>query len=259
MSDHPITFRFDAQKAAQAANKLLRLTGGERNYMELVKLIYLADRKALLQLEVPITGDRFVALPHGPALNHILELIQWGPVDERDAPWFAAVSPPFGYNLKALPACREDELSDAEDQMLKEVFQEFGKLNWQELSRFSRTLPEWVRPAGERTPIAPEQILLLEGKTREEIERIRSEVAAYERLDQESDSYRSETGLPAGAPYPGSLQPVGPLKDFLHDQELNYLNLALAQADGDKEKAAQLLGISVATLYRKLGGEEVEA
>jgi len=259
MSDHPITFRFDVQKAAQAANKLLRLTGGERNYMELVKLLYLADRRALLQFELPITGDCFTALPHGPALSHILELIRWGPVDEKDAPWFAAVSPLFGYTLKALPGCEEDELSDAEGRILAEVFEEFGRLNWKDLSRMTRALPEWVNPAGEQTPISAEQILLVEGRSREEIERIRSEAAAYERLDQESESYRNETGLAARPSCSGPPQPLGPLKDFLHDQELNYLNFALAQTDGDKEKAAQLLGISVATLYRKLGGEEVEA
>ena len=57
-------------------------------------------------------------------------------------------------------------------------------------------------------------------------------------------------------------QPVKPtsqnlqqLKDFLHDQEVAYLNRILAQTGGDKEKTAQLLGISIATLYRKLAGE----
>lgn len=53
-------------------------------------------------------------------------------------------------------------------------------------------------------------------------------------------------------------QPLGALKDFLRDQELTYLNRALAQTGGDKEKAAELLGISLATLYRKLSeGEEL--
>src|SRR5262249_19043204 len=40
------------------------------------------------------------------------------------------------------------------------------------------------------------------------------------------------------------------LKDFLREQELTYLNRTLAQTGGDKEKAALILGISLATLYR---------
>jgi DNA-binding NtrC family response regulator len=58
---------------------------------------------------------------------------------------------------------------------------------------------------------------------------------------------------------PGGLAPgpvmLGPLKDFLREQELNYLNRALTYTGGNKEKAAELLGISLATLYRKLAGE----
>jgi DNA-binding NtrC family response regulator len=48
-----------------------------------------------------------------------------------------------------------------------------------------------------------------------------------------------------------------PLKDFMREQELNYLNRTLAFTGGDKEKAADLLGISLATLYRKLAEEQV--
>jgi transcriptional regulator with PAS, ATPase and Fis domain len=59
-----------------------------------------------------------------------------------------------------------------------------------------------------------------------------------------------------GAGHPLS-QPLGPLKDYLREQELSYVNRALAMAGGDKEKAAQLLNVSVATLYRKLADEEV--
>lgn len=55
----------------------------------------------------------------------------------------------------------------------------------------------------------------------------------------------------------GFAQPIASLKDFLRDQEAAYLNRALAQTGGDKEAAAQLLGVSVATLYRKLA--EVES
>jgi DNA-binding NtrC family response regulator len=54
----------------------------------------------------------------------------------------------------------------------------------------------------------------------------------------------------------GSPARIEPLKDFLREQEVSYLNRILSQTGGDKEKAAGLLGISLATLYRKLSGEE---
>ncbi len=57
--------------------------------------------------------------------------------------------------------------------------------------------------------------------------------------------------MPAGTP-----ARIEPLKDFLREQEVSYLNRILSQTGGDKEKAANLLGISLATLYRKLAGEE---
>ncbi len=53
-----------------------------------------------------------------------------------------------------------------------------------------------------------------------------------------------------------SIRPLGPLKTFLREQEQAYLNRALAHTEGDKEKAADLLEISLATLYRKLSEDE---
>lgn len=47
-----------------------------------------------------------------------------------------------------------------------------------------------------------------------------------------------------------------PLKNFLREQETAFISRALEQTGGNKEKAARLLEISVATLYRKLGGED---
>ena len=42
------------------------------------------------------------------------------------------------------------------------------------------------------------------------------------------------------------------LKAFLHDKEKEFLQRTIANMQGDKEKAASELGISLATLYRKL-------
>jgi transcriptional regulator with PAS, ATPase and Fis domain len=51
---------------------------------------------------------------------------------------------------------------------------------------------------------------------------------------------------------------VKPLKIFLREQESAHINRALEEAHGDKEQAAIILGVSLATLYRKLSGEEQE-
>jgi len=72
--------------------------------------------------------------------------------------------------------------------------------------------------------------------------------------------------IPAPLPQPADAKTDGialatgglalePLKDFLRAQEVNYLNRTLAYTNGNKEKAAELLGVSLATLYRKLAGE----
>ena len=66
-----------------------------------------------------------------------------------------------------------------------------------------------------------------------------------------------EPGIQSGAP-PVSAEPVVPLKSYMREQEQAYLNRALRQCGGDKEKAAIMLGVSLATLYRKLSGEDKE-
>jgi hypothetical protein len=155
-------------------------------------LLYLSDRQALLRLESQITGDRLAALPYGPVLSHILNLIKWGPMNEEDAPWFEAVSPPFGYDVKALADCGEDELSGAECQIIDEVFANYGRKDWKELSRLTHNLPEYVDPKGGCAPISIEQILKLEGKSQAVIERIRDEIASYEALDRELSAYQGQ-------------------------------------------------------------------
>jgi two-component system response regulator AtoC len=52
---------------------------------------------------------------------------------------------------------------------------------------------------------------------------------------------------------------ITPLKTYLREQEQSHLQKAMDACGGDKEQAAILLGVSLATLYRKLTGEDKEA
>jgi len=67
---------------------------------------------------------------------------------------------------------------------------------------------------------------------------------------------------PEGAAAPsaesGADQPLMPMKAYLRQQELAYLNRVIQQCGGNKEQAALQLGMSVATMYRRLGAQEKE-
>jgi two-component system, NtrC family, response regulator AtoC len=70
--------------------------------------------------------------------------------------------------------------------------------------------------------------------------------------------YASESGNPATHEpvAAGGARMADNLKAFLREQEVSFINRALEVSAGDKEKAAALLGISLATLYRKLAEHE---
>ena len=67
---------------------------------------------------------------------------------------------------------------------------------------------------------------------------------------------------PTGDAPPGngsaSAKPVLPLKAYLREQERAHLTRTIEQCGGDKEQAALLLGVSIATLYRKLADGDEE-
>ena len=53
-----MTFRFDYDKALQAAGVLLSLDGDRMERIRLLKLLYIADRELLAETGRTITGDR---------------------------------------------------------------------------------------------------------------------------------------------------------------------------------------------------------
>jgi len=69
-------------------------------------------------------------------------------------------------------------------------------------------------------------------------------------------SAQTTAGTPLSSIPAGLAPPMGSLKSFLREQEIVHINRALGQTGGDKEKAAALLGISLATFYRKMAGDD---
>jgi uncharacterized phage-associated protein len=177
--------RFDERKATQAAAQFLRLGNGRMNYMKLIKLLYIADREALLRWGRPITTDVYFSMKHGPVLGRVLDLITEGPdplVGETF--WTRHISEPEHYEvaLKAEPS--DDQLSEAEEELILEAFLKFGKLNQWQLVDVLHGFPEWRDPEGGAIPLEYADILRAGNRTPQEIQAIESELEAVDGVER---------------------------------------------------------------------------
>jgi uncharacterized phage-associated protein len=144
--------------------------------MALLKLLYFADRQALLEHGMPITGDRMVSMPQGPVLSRILDFITWGKANNfRSSPWFDYVSEADGYDVRVVKEGDTDELSRYELRVLESIDRQFGKLDRFVLRDISHQLPEWQDPHWSSLPIDPADILRAADHPPSEIQRIAAE------------------------------------------------------------------------------------
>ena len=166
----PVIFHFDERKAAQAAAWLLRRHGGEMSRFHLIKLLYLADRRALLDDSCPITGDHFLATPHGPVLGRIHDLIKGN--GAGNAVWCEFVAPAGESMMRPGDCADTGKLSEYETDILAAVDDEFGALTGQQLKQRTTALPEWADPGPDPASIDPAEILRSAGRAEWEIEEV---------------------------------------------------------------------------------------
>jgi len=171
-----VRLRFNEKKATQAAAYLLRLRGGRMSYMKLIKLLYLADREALLGWGRPITTDRYVSMDRGPVLSRVLALTTEQDDPEAPSLWASTIGEPRNFEVELKGDAATDELSDAETQLLDRIFEEHGKLSRWELVKLCHDLPEWKDPHGSAIPISYRDILKAGGKSDLEIAAVEDEL-----------------------------------------------------------------------------------
>ena len=160
---------FKEKKTTQAAALLLSLNRGKMNYLKLLKLLYIADREALLRYGRPITYDNYVSMDYGPVLSQTLNIINGCAMPERSIYWSEFISKPENYEIKLLKESPTDELSPREKKLIEEVFREDGAKDQWELVKITHDLPEWQDPLGSAIPIDYRDILRAGNKTEGEI------------------------------------------------------------------------------------------
>jgi uncharacterized phage-associated protein len=181
----PLIYRED--RTTQAAARLLRLRGGTMSYLKLVKLLYFADRRALVELGRPISYDLYVSMPHGPVLSRTLNLMTEEPEPHPDhaSYWRTFISEPHEYEVRLLKEdIPNDQLSRAEEEILDSVFAKYGRLSRWEVRDLSHRLPEWQDPHGSCVPINIRDILLHQGMSEEDAQAIVETLGAENYADQ---------------------------------------------------------------------------
>lgn len=168
--------RFRQDKTTQAAALLLTWAGGRMNYMKLIKLLYLADRTALLRWGRPISFARPLSMKHGPVLSEVLDLINEGSPPGEASVWSRTISTPSNFEVRLNAECPPDDLSDMEESVLQGVFAEYGQLDpWPLVDLLHEILPEWQQ-TNSAIPIRYRDILLREGRSESEVAEVEGEL-----------------------------------------------------------------------------------
>lgn len=147
---------FNDRKVAQMAAFLLSQGGVRMAHLKLMKLLYLADREAMAQYGAPISGDRIVAMPHGPVLSMTLNLMD-GDVESSPDGWDSLISDKENHELSLKRAVTRDdldELSQADIDVLAAVWKQFGHMDKWAIRDYTHDhCPEWTDPNGSSNPI----------------------------------------------------------------------------------------------------------
>jgi uncharacterized phage-associated protein len=179
-----VNFPLKVLKTIQSIGVLLRSDGVKRmNYMRLLKLLYIADRKSLLETGRPITGGPVTAMERGPVLEEVYDLIRG---QHREMPLWDTFFRKDRYDLVEL--CEPDvgTLSKYEINMLQEIAKEHEDKDEWELVRYTHTLPEWKEndPGVSSKPIPLAKILEVIGRASdiEELSKEAQSLAMFERV-----------------------------------------------------------------------------
>ena len=148
-------FNFSTAKTCQVAALLLSNAGGRMNYMELIKLMDIAEREAIQRRAWPVTGDALVSMEHGPVLSATLDLLKGKVHNEY---WGEHIQLSGRYDVRLRQGPGRAELSDTEVKLLGSVYDRFGHMDRFKLRDHCHTFPEWRDPGKSSTPINLEEM-----------------------------------------------------------------------------------------------------
>lgn len=177
-------FPFQIDKTMQAIAALLHFHGTkEMSYLRLLKLLYIADRESLRETGRPITGDRVVAMAHGPVLSSVYDLVKGEHTAWRVWSEFFKKN---GYRIEMIDDPGNGKLSKYEIGKLRATTEKYADENEWDMVEIVHEFEEWKRndPGKSSKPIPLEHILEAVGRAadKDAIMQDAHDQSAFERL-----------------------------------------------------------------------------
>ncbi len=173
---------FNEVKAIEATGYLLQFYGVNQpvKFMTILKLLYLADRKALGEWERPITHDTYVSMKFGQVLSNTYDIMKGQ--THSDA-WDEYIENIYYNWIKLIKPIKLKALSPAEVELLEQIYNEYGGYNEFELAEITHELPEYIDPGDSSRPTPLDKLLGVLNYEEDEIERIIDELHSEASVD----------------------------------------------------------------------------
>jgi len=148
---------FRSEKAAQIAVYFLAASGGEKDKLALIKLIYIAERESVRGRNRPMIYDEYYSLKHGPICSSALDAIN-GNIDKEV--WDKYISRGEGHKIRSVCDCDFDQLSISDMRILDDVVIAHGDKSAAELRNWTHdNCPEYTEiNDSRRVPIDLDQM-----------------------------------------------------------------------------------------------------
>ncbi len=154
-------------------------------YMLLIKLLYLADREALVTWGRPIAGGEYFSMKLGPVLSEVLELVNTDPEEVKPSFWTDHIVQTGRYYVCLQADPGDGELSEAEQRLLDKIYEEYGHYDPFALAALlHEILPEWERRDSGRSPISLRAIFEAQGRSAAEATEVEKSLRALAKIDE---------------------------------------------------------------------------
>ena len=178
MNADDLKFSFDVRKTVAASAYLTQKAGGSISPFFLIKMLYRADRSALIQWGRTLTGDTYYSMRSGPVLSAVYDLLKGNEARPELKIWQRYFTPRANNVIKLRATPRADYLSQREKEVLDLAFREIVGVRGRISDWMHKSCPEWKDPGQGHAPLSPNEILRFAGKSDADIAGLAEEVDA---------------------------------------------------------------------------------